>query len=282
MSGPCTITDLAVDPGACTSNTTYQLVVNFGVFAPGNIDSFLVFANGNFFGKFGINQLPLTIPNFPYNGGVNDVIKICVGNNISECCRIQEFPVPDCLNTEPCDIYDLQVVHTPCLCGQFFAILNFKFQNGGSGGFDIVGNGNNYGTFPYNHAQPIVLGPFQGDGSNYEFIVRDHSNPECRDAVELGEVVCMVPVTDPGNQVNLSISPNPASTWLQVSAQMLGGVQAGQSNIQVYSADGRLTLQQVVADGGNFQLNVSDLPAGMYRLVVLSEAGRLEGSFAKR
>jgi hypothetical protein len=50
----------------------------------------------------------------------------------------------------------------------------------------------------------------------------------------------------------------------------------------VYSSDGRLILQQVVADGGNFQLDVSALPAGMYRLVVMSEAGRMESTFAKR
>ncbi|MBK8427379.1 MAG: T9SS type A sorting domain-containing protein [Lewinellaceae bacterium] len=282
LGGPCTITDLAVDPGACTSNTSYQLVVNFGVVAPGIVDSFLVFANGNFFGKFGINQLPLTIPNFPYNGGVNDVIKICIGNNVTECCRIKEFAVPDCLNAENCEIYDLHVIHTPCLCGQFFAVVNFKFNNGGSGGFDIVGNGNNYGTFPYNHPQPIVLGPFQGNGTNYEFAVRDHFHPECHDAVELGEIVCTVPVTDPGNDIHLSLSPNPAGDWLQVAAQMPGGIQAGQSNIDVYSADGRLVIHQTVADGSNFQLNVSALPAGMYRLVVSSEVGRMEGTFAKR
>ncbi len=282
LSGPCAINDLVVDPGACTSNTTYQLVVNFSVLAPGIVDSFLVFANGNFFGKFGLNQLPLTIPNFPYNGGTHDVIKICIGNNVTECCRIKEFAVPDCLNTQNCEIYDLRVLHTPCLCGQFFAVLTFKSENGGSGGFDIVGNGHNYGTFPYNHPQPIILGPFQGNGTNYEFAVRDHFHPECHDAVELGEIVCMVPVTDPGNGIHLSLSPNPAGDWLQVAAQMPGGVQAGQSNIEVYSADGRLVIHQTVADGGNFQLNVSALPAGMYRLVVLSGAGRMEGTFAKR
>lgn len=281
--GPCEIVDFAVNPGECTSNTTYSLVVNFGVVAPGAIDSFLVFANGNFFGKFGINQLPLTIHNFPYNGGVNDVIKVCVGNAISECCRVLEFPVPACLNATPCHIYDLNVIHTPCLCGQFFAVLNFKFQNVGGGGFDIVGNGNNYGTFQYDHPQPIVLGPFPGDGmTNYEFVVRDHFHPDCHDDFDLGEVVCMVPVIDPGNNFNLSLSPNPAGDWLQVSAQMAGGVKPGQSNVDVYGVDGRLLIHQIVADGGDFQLNVSALPAGMYRLMVLSEAGRMEGTFAKR
>ena len=282
LNGPCEITQLVVDPGECTSNTTYHLFVNFGVTAPGVIDSFLVFANGNFFGKFGINQLPLNIPNFPYNGGANDVIKICVGNSVTECCRVLEFPVPGCLNNTPCHIYDLTAVHTPCLCGQFFAVLNFSFDNVGGGGFDVVGNGHNYGTFEYSHPQPIIIGPLPGDGTNYEFVVRDHFHPDCQDAVEMGPVVCMTPVNDPGNTALLTLSPNPANEWLQVSAQWGNGLKAGQSNVQVYGADGRLVIQQTVADGGNFQLNVANLPAGMYRLMVLSEAGRVEGTFAKQ
>ncbi len=173
-------------------------------------------------------------------------------------------------------------MHTPCLCGQFFAVLSFEFDNVGSGGFDIVGNGNNYGTFGYDHAQPIILGPFPGDGTNYEFVVRDHFHPDCHDAVEMGEVVCMVAVTDPGNTTQLSLSPNPAGDWLQVSAQLNGGLKAGQSNVEVYSTDGRLVIQQTVADGNNFQLNVASLPAGVYRLVLLSEAGKVEGTFAKK
>jgi hypothetical protein len=282
LNGPCEITQLVVDPGECTSNTTYHLIVNFGVSAPGVIDSFLVFANGNFFGKYGMNQLPLNIPNFPYNGGANDVIKVCVGNSVTECCRVLEFPVPGCLNNTPCHIYDLTAVHTPCLCGQFFAVLNFQFDGVGAGGFDVVGNGHNYGTFEYSHPQPLILGPLPGDGTNYEFVVRDHLHPDCQDVVQMGEVVCMTPVTDPGNTALLTLSPNPANEWLQVSAQWNNGLKAGQSNVQVYSADGRLVIQQTVTDGGNFQLNVANLPAGMYRLVVLGEAGRVEGTFAKQ
>ena len=282
---PCEISQIFVETGPCTSNTTYQLFVNFSYTSPTPVDSFIVFANGSYFGTYGTNQLPLTIPNFPYNGGANDVIKIYLGTNAANgCVKTLEFPVPDCLNnTNPCHIYDLVAVHTPCLCGQFFAVLNFQFDNVGSGGFDIVGNGNNYGTFGYDHPQPIILGPFPGDGNtNYEFVVRDHFHPDCHDAVEMGEVVCMTPVNDPGNTALLSISPNPANEWVQVSAQLNGGVKAGQSNVEVYATDGRLVMHQTVADGGNFQLNVSALPAGVYRLIVRSEAGNVEGTFARK
>jgi len=34
-------------------------------------------------------------------------------------------------------------------------------------------------------------------------------------------------------------------------------------------------------NGANFQLDVSKLPSGVYRLVLKSDSGRLEGTFAK-
>lgn len=281
-SGPCEIFNLTVQSGECTSNTTYQLYVNFQLVSATPVDSFIVFANGVFFGRFPMSQLPLMIPNFPYNGGANDVIKICIATAQTECCKTLEFPVPPCLNGNPCHIYDLQVLHTPCLCGQFFAVVNFQFDNVGGGGFDIVGNGHNYGTFEYSHPQPIILGPLPGDGTNYEFVVRDHLHPDCQDVFEMGEVVCMTPVVDPGNTGSMLLSPNPAGDWLQASIQWENGLQAGQSDVRVFSADGRLVLQQIVANGGNFQLNVSNLPAGMYRISVSGEAGRVEGTFAKQ
>jgi hypothetical protein len=37
------------------------------------------------------------------------------------------------------------------------------------------------------HPEPILLGPLQGNGTTYyEFVVRDHQNPACRDYAENG------------------------------------------------------------------------------------------------
>jgi len=285
QGGPCEIFDLVVDPGDCTSNTTYSLYLNFQVSnAPGNI--FSVWANGVFFATYNLNQLPLNIPNFPWNGGPNDVVKVCFGDNIGStaCCAIKEFEVPDCLQNDPCNIYDLNVQHTGCLCGQFFAILTFQHQNGGNGGFDIVGNGTNYGNFPYNTQQPIILGPLNGDGTTqYEFEVHDHQFTDCQDSYNLGVIDCPVMMVDNvngGGTVN--VSPNPAGEWLNVNAQLPNGLKMGQTTVQVYQTDGKLALALTVAEGGNFQLDVSALPAAMYRLVLLSDAARLEVKFAKQ
>ncbi|MBL7826552.1 MAG: T9SS type A sorting domain-containing protein, partial [Saprospiraceae bacterium] len=223
-------------------------------------------------------------PNFPWNGGTHDVVKVCFTNSGAVgCCKTLEFEVPDCLGNDPCHIYDMVAVRTACLCGQFFVAINFEHQNGGSGGFDIVGNGQNYGNFPYNTTQPIILGPFTGDGTTaYEFAIQDHLHPDCHDAVEIGVVECQTPANEPGNGSSLTISPNPASSWVNVTAMLGNGADMGQATVKIYHADGRLLQSLVVANGAAFQLDVNNLSAGVFRLSIQSGSGNLEGSFTKQ
>ncbi len=283
QGGACQIHDLTVETGDCTGDSTYVVTINFQVTnPPGN--AFSVWANGAFFGTYNLNQLPLTITDFPWNGGTNDVVKVCFGSNgMVSCCETKEFAVPGCLTQGNCHIYDLLAIPTPCLCGQFFVAISFQHQNGGAGGFEIVGNGNNYGSFPYNTTQPIILGPFQGDGTTqYEFAVNDVQHPDCGDAVAIGSINCMTPVVDPTDDSHLVLSPNPTSNWLNVTAQLPGGAKIGEATVKIYHADGRLVRSNTVPEGSNFQLDVADLPAGVYRLSLLSAAGRLDGTFAKQ
>ena len=282
--GDCEISGLTVETGDCTGNDTYEVWINFSVDNPPG-DQFGVWANGDFLGLFDLDSLPLYIEDFPWDGGDNDVIKVCfpTSGGGATCCRTKEFHVPDCLDQDPCKIFDLKVVTTPCLCGQFFALVTFKYDNVGDDGFDIVGNGNDYGNFPYNFPQPIILGPFNGDGTtDYEFAVKDHQHPDCADDYHLGVVDCMTPVANPGNDSRLVLSPNPTSSWLNVTAQLHSGAQVGEANVEIYHADGTLVRTLTVSNGSNFQLDVADLPAGMYRLSLISASGRVEGTFAKQ
>ncbi len=282
FGGNCEVHNLTVQTGECQGDSTYQLFLNFQVTNP-PVNTFSVYANGAFFGSFQLSQLPLAIPHFPWNGGNNDVIKICFGTaGALNCCSTLEFAVPTCL-LEPCVVENVHAVATPCLCGQFFALVSFDHQSGGSGGFDITGNGHNYGTFPYNTPQPIIIGPLVGDNTTmYEFGIHDHLHADCHDATQLGKVECPTLATGtPVSDARLILSPNPTGDWLNASALLPGGARMGQSTVQVFHADGRLVLTQSVEDGGNFQLEVSTLPAGIYRLAVRSAVGNLEGTFTK-
>jgi hypothetical protein len=281
----CAITGLVVDPGDCTSDSTYNLFVNFQVSnPPGNV--FGVWANDIFQGMFELSQLPLNFIHFPWSGGTHDVVKVCFLNaGSAACCRTVEFLAPACLgSSHDCHITDVHGVRTACLCGQFFVALTFNHVNGGSGGFDVVGNGNQYGTYPYNTQQPIILGPFPGDGTTvYEFGVVDHLHPDCHDGFVLGSVMCASPITEVGGKASsLVLSPNPASNWLNVTAMLENGTDVGQATVKVYHADGRLVQTQEVPNAASFMMDISNLPGGVYRLSVQAGSGRLEGSFTKQ
>ncbi len=282
---PCKIVDLHVDTGDCTSDSTYEVVLNFDVLNPGPATEFGLWANGQYLGLFPLSALPLTISDFPWSGNTKDQIKVCIHNSNTgtSCCKEIDFLAPHCL-FDPCKIYDLQVQTTPCLCGQFFAVITFSSDNGGPDGFEIVGNGNNYGTFPYNQPQPIILGPFNGDGATpYEFAVVDLDDPDCRDAEDVGVISCSTS-TDKPESANgkMTISPNPADARIQVQVQLSGGALIGQADVEILSADGRQVRMATVSNGNYFTLDVAELPSGMYHLVLHSRFGRLEGNFVKQ
>jgi len=117
-------------------------------------------------------------------------------------------------------------------------------------------------------------------------VVQDHLHPDCHDAVELGTVDCTQPFqTGTNNQLNtgkLSLSPNPTSSWLAVTAQLNSGVPVGQATVEIRQADGRLVRSVVVENAATFQLDVSALPAGLYRLSLQTAAARLESTFARQ
>ena len=279
---PCEIYDLTVMTGDCNPDSTYSITIDFEVANTTNA-SFDLWGNGQYIGFYPLSALPLTIAHFPNNSnGSNAYIKVCINDN-ADCCKIKEFAEPNCAGAN-CHIYDLNVQTTGCLCGQFFAVLTFVHNGGGSGGFDIVGNGVNYGNFPYSHPQPIILGPLEGDNTTfYEFVVKDHEIAGCKDAFELGKIDCPEsPTLEIINPIGaLHLSPNPATTMISVNATLTDGVVSGSGQVLVMSTDGRTVKNISVGTAASFSINIGDLPPGTYEIVLETERGRLTGKFNK-
>ena len=174
-NNPCDILDLNVEVGDCTSDNTYQLTVNFAAdIPPGLVGVFNVFANGSFFGEFSLDDLPLTISDFPWNGGAKDVIKVCIGgpNFPISCCAEQEFAVPACLdnNSGACVIGRLKFDVGDCTSDSTYKLtLNFKVKNAPVDSFGIVVDGQFVGKYPLS-ALPLTLDSFPYIGGNFDKI----------------------------------------------------------------------------------------------------------------
>ena len=276
----CEIFHLEVET-ECT-NAGYEAWVNFEVQAPMQ-PYFDLWANGSLYGFYPLDSLPVHIPNFPTNPGPNDLVKVCINDN-PNCCAILEFPVPDC-DTTGCEISNMQVTATPCICGQFFALLSFDFSNVGQQGFDVMGNGHSYGTFSYDHTMPIVLGPLQGDNHTaYEFAVKDHLHNGCHRGIDLGVVDCGPMSSEDVVSVaeKLFCSPNPASDWVQIALKNASDMD-NRTTLQIFGVAGKMVhFEEKNKVGSSFKIQVGHLPAGFYRAVVQNGKRSWQGEFVKQ
>ena len=181
----CEIFDLVIDVGECTSDSTYQLLVDFEYIHTGGL-GFDVWANGEYFEFFTYSELPLVIEHFPKSGGNNDWIKVCDNDNL-DCCAVKEFDSPNCEGNDECDIRDLTATVIECDEDSFYVKIDFIYENVGDDGFEIRGNGTNYGIFEYGDL-PIILGPFPIGEIEWEFVIIDVQNEDCREDIDLGKV----------------------------------------------------------------------------------------------
>jgi len=276
---PCEIYNLEVQTGDCTSNSTYQLTLDFQVQNPSNQSFDLWANNAQLIGTFQLSQLPITIPNFPYNGGNNDVLKVCINDN-PNCCKIAEFPVPPCL-TYPCIINHLEVEAAPCLNGTFLALVKFNVENNTSDSFIVLVNNTLYQKYSYSTPQPILIGPFAGDGTtNYLFTVKDEEVPFCTTTNELGAINCPEIETLQKGQ-SLVIAPNPVRGWAAIQAKTGKTNVYGAGVLSIVDQDGKTVRSEKIAQVALFHLDTANLPVGKYTVSLWVEDDVFRGSFIK-
>ncbi len=190
----CEIKNLVVDLGNCTSDSTYSIYINFAVENPGSTH-FKLFANGQYFGTFAYDSLPLNLSDFPQSGNTNDWLKVC-DNEKEDCCKTKEFKSPKC-GGNIANIYNLNAKIVNCVNGVFNVELSFKHHSTGTKGYRVSGNGKQYGVFDYSQ-NPLVLGQIVNDTKlQYEFVVTDNEFNTGDDYVNIGYVDCTTATHEP-------------------------------------------------------------------------------------
>ncbi|MBK8567373.1 MAG: T9SS type A sorting domain-containing protein [Saprospiraceae bacterium] len=186
----CHIYDLVANASDCNDDGQFFVTINFQHDNTGN-DGFKIYGNGNVYGFFNYDDLPVTIG--PLTSNAEQLEFGAADASHPDCRDFAVVQVPDCddPNTGDCQIGELVADVHPCLPnGMFYVTLDFQHENT-SGYFKVRGNGNLYGIYSYDEL-PVEIGPLYGNGTtNYEFVVIDIHNENCRDDIGIGTVSCM-------------------------------------------------------------------------------------------
>ena len=118
-------------------------------------------------------------------------LTVCYRDGIINCCLSTDFIAPECEDFGDCKIYSVFAETHPCdSSGYALVDIEFKVENPKAARFEIIGNGENYGTFEY--GQPFyTVGPIKGDGETvYEFIIKDLENTDCKGFTAISPFSC--------------------------------------------------------------------------------------------
>jgi hypothetical protein len=213
---------------------------------------FDVYTGDTYLGFYSFENVPVELAHFPANETGRYVVTICESDG-TECCSSFEFSGPVCGEPE-CSIFNLEYTLTECdTADQFYFILNFDFTNTGGEGFNVVGNGNQYGNFSYENL-PVQIGPFPSDDTQYEFLVSDAANPGCFEVIEPGIVNCLVSTTPVDYDEFFNVFNNGT----------IPGVYAKKDvQLSLYNSNGKNVLYQYPLTADEiYELNTQ--PAGFY------------------
>ena len=165
----CILSDLRIETGECTSDSTYKLSIHFKYENTGN-DYFDVFTRNNHkIGSYKLKDLPISIDHFKRSGKDFDFIKIVIKDK-PDCFLVAEFKPPIC-EERKCSINELRTDIGECHSdGTYDLKINFNHHNAGNDYFNVYGrNAKLIGTYKLANL-PVTINNFKRSGNEYDFI----------------------------------------------------------------------------------------------------------------
>jgi|GEM_PF-1981661 len=193
----CHLSHMTYNHGACDSSGQYSIYLSCSYVNAS--DSFRLYFDGSLVGEFAYADMPVEVTGILGDGSHHAYKMIDSGN---DNCRVAaEFPGPDCIGGDECNITNVTVLPSNCdNSGQFYVELNFDHIHV-SDSFKVYGNGYNYGTFSYGDL-PVILGPFDGNVNNiYEFAVKDLLDGDCHNSTFITPPYCQNGFANPVTQL---------------------------------------------------------------------------------
>lgn len=174
----CEISDLQIELEGCNDDDTYNVWVNFN-YTNSTSDEFQVIAHNQVLGDFPLNELPLLIDNYPFNGSGHTALTVCIIDGTVDCCDFIEFEEPDCPIGD-CSIEEFWVEIGDCNDDGTFPIwIEMEVISPTQDHFDFLYNNEIVGFYSLDDL-PIFIPNFDGgDEPTGTFGVCINDNPDC-------------------------------------------------------------------------------------------------------
>jgi hypothetical protein len=244
----CKVSNLEVKPLGCNNDGSRKLSVNFKVENP-SARTFVLFVNGQRYGSFPIQRLPLeTSLRLPDQASYK--VGVCVGEQ-NNCCETLEVRLPCVL---PCPDLIVELKQGECkLSGNFDAELRLRTPST-SPIYRISINGKIVDTIPAN-VRIYSLGSFKGDGSQWKIELINTKDTTCRRSFVVGPVKCRTPRTDnvwPGDANNDNTANHYDLLHIGVAFGAKGAPRLG-NNLTAWRAQPALDWDEVFFDARNYK-----------------------------
>ncbi len=176
----CGFSQIQVYDFGCNENGTYDFLLNF-IPEGTSEDGFDLFdAEGEFFGFYFYEDLPILVEQYaPGNTGA-DQLTICDNDN-PDCCMDWEWLSPECSDSTDCHLLP-RLLSSTCVDGELRYLFEVLCENT-SGEYVITGNDEEYGE--YNCGDTVIISFENGGQQAYEFIFTDVEQEACFSVLEL-------------------------------------------------------------------------------------------------
>lgn len=181
----CEIFNITADTTTCEFGQFF-VVLDFDSENTGN--SFSVVGNGNDYGNFEYDQLPITLG--PFDGNGVTIYEFGISDNSEDNCggAIAVGPI-EC--PAVCSFNDIEVFPTQCLTDTTYSVdVSFIPINVGDNGFSIYSGDSLLGSFNYAN-NPVTVDDFPASGNFFDVLtICDNDDPECCETVEFQALIC--------------------------------------------------------------------------------------------
>ena len=183
----CEFGTVEVEVLPCGDGGYFKVNIDFDYANVGN-EGFKIQGNGNDYGDFNYEDLPVTISNL-LGDGTTEYEFVVTDNQFEDCSNWAGIDPVDC-GVGDCYISELNIDDYPCEEGQYNVYLNFEYEDVSEEGFRLFVNEDLFDEFDYADL-PLNIGPFIGDGeAEYLFVVRDIISEDCASDKWFGPIDC--------------------------------------------------------------------------------------------